>query len=166
MSVGKRAQKGFTYVGFLIAVAVTGAALSALAEIASHAMQREKEAELLFRGNEFREAIASYHRTEDRYPQSLQQLLENKGFSMPVRHLRRMYADPMSGDGDWVLVQAPDGGIMGVHSRSEAVPIKTGNFRSKDEAFQDATRYADWKFVYGAPSVPSTSGLQSAAQPR
>lgn len=156
MSVGKtgKKQKGFTYLGFLIAVAVSGAGLSAVAEIASHAMQREKEAELLFRGNEYREAIASYHRTEDRYPQALQHLLENKGFSVPVRHLRRMYADPMTGDADWVLVQAPDGGIMGVHSRSERAPIKTGNFLLKNTEFEEAQRYADWKFIHSPTGLP------------
>ena len=154
MSAGSRKQQGFTYVGFLIAVAVTGAGLAAFAEIASHAAQREKEAELLFRGNQFLEAIAAYRRIEERYPQSLQHLLENKGFSMPVRHLRKLYADPMTGQPDWVLVQAPDGsGIMGVHSRSEHTPIKTGNFLLKNEGFEGAARYSDWKFVH------SPSGL-------
>jgi len=60
----------------------------------------------------------------------------------------------MTGE-DWVLVPAPDGGIMGVHSRAEGAPIKTGNFLSKNEAFQDAASYADWKFVYGPPVIPA-----------
>jgi hypothetical protein len=152
MSAGR--QGGFTYLGILLAVAATGAGLAAFAEITSHALQREKEAELLFRGNQYREAIASYHQTEDRYPQSLDQLLQNKGFSVPVRHLRKLYADPMTGGADWALVQAPDGGIMGVHSRSQAAPIKTGNFAARDLAFEEAQHYSDWKFVH----TPSTSG--------
>lgn len=160
MSAGR--HRGFTYVGFLIAVAVTGAGLAAFAEIASHAMQREKEAELLFRGNQYREAIAAYHRTEDRYPQSLDHLILNKGFSVPVRHLRKLYADPMTGSADWVLVQAPDGGIMGVHSSSQAAPIKTGNFAARDMGFEEAQAYSDWKFVH----TPSTSGPRRPTQPR
>jgi type II secretory pathway pseudopilin PulG len=147
MNAGR--QNGFTYVGFLIAVAVTGAGLAAFAEIASHAMQREKEAELLFRGNEYREGIAAYHKLEGRYPRKLEDLLENKGFSMPVRHLRRLYRDPMTGEADWVVMQAPDGsGVMGVHSRSERAPIKTGNFLPENGAFEAAERYSDWKFVH------------------
>jgi hypothetical protein len=146
---------------------VTGAGLAAFAEVASHAMQREKEAELLFRGNQYREAIASYHRTEERYPQSLEQLLQNKGFSMPVRHLRKLYADPMTGAADWVLLPAPDGGIMGVHSRSEKRPIKTGNFAARDAAFAEgqggeAASYQDWKFVH---LPPETSGPRRLAGP-
>ncbi len=150
MSAGSR---GFTYVGMLIFVALAGAGMAAFGELASHAAQREKEAELLFRGNAYRAAVESYYRKEQRYPQSLEQLLEDKRFPMPVRHLRRLYADPMTGAPDWALVEAPGGGFMGVHSRSEDAPIKTGNFSVKDQVFADAQRYADWKFFYH-PSPP------------
>jgi hypothetical protein len=61
--IGKR-QIGFTYIGFLLFVAIAGAGIAAYAEIASHAMQREKEAELLFRGNAYQAAIASYHKVQ------------------------------------------------------------------------------------------------------
>ena len=72
-------------------------------EFASHATQREKEAELLFRGEQYREAIASYYKKEQRYPQSLEELLEDKRYPMPVRHLRRLYRDPSPGrrNGRW-----------------------------------------------------------------
>lgn len=150
MSAGSR---GFTYIGMLIFVALAGAGMAAFGELASHAAQREKEAELLFRGNAYRAAVESYYRREQRYPQSLEQLLEDKRFPMPVRHLRRLYADPMTGAPDWALVEAPGGGFMGVHSRSEDAPIKTGNFSVKDHVFADAQRYADWKFFYN-PSPP------------
>ena len=80
--------------GFLIFLAVAGLGLASFGEIASHASQREKEAELLFRGNQFREGIASYYKKEQRYPHSLEQLLEDKRYPMPVRHLRKLYRDP------------------------------------------------------------------------
>jgi len=162
MSAGRKNQ-GFTYVGFLIAVAITGAGLAAYAEFASHAAQREKEAELLFRGNQYREAIGSYYRKEQRYPQSLEQLLEDKRYPMPVRHLRRLYSDPMTGAADWVVVEVPGGGgVMGVHSRSETEPIKTGNFLSKNRAFEDAEKYADWKFIHSPPGLSPGVAKSSA----
>ena len=155
MNAGK--QKGFTYVGFLIFVAVAGAGLAAYGEVASHAAQREKEAELLFRGEQIRDAIASYYRKQQRYPQALAELLEDKRFPMPVRHLRRLYRDPMSGEADWGLVEAPGGGgVMGVYSRSEDPPIKTGNFSAKNPEFEKATKYADWKFVHSLPGQPAS----------
>ena len=97
MNAGK--QSGFTYVAFLVFVALSGAGLAAYGEFASHTAQREKEAELLFRGEQIRNAIASYYRKEQRYPQALAELLEDKRFPMPVRHLRRLYRDPRSGCG-------------------------------------------------------------------
>jgi hypothetical protein len=45
-------------------------------------------------------------------------------------------------------VEAPGGGIMGVRSKSEAAPIKTGNFTLADKTLADAARYADWQFFY------------------
>jgi type II secretory pathway pseudopilin PulG len=146
-------QTGFTYIGFLVFVAVAGAGIAAYAEIASHAMQREKEAELLFRGNAYQAAIASYHKVQQQWPHSLEQLLEDKRFPMPVRHLRKLYRDPMTGEADWVLVEAPGGGLMGVHSRSEEAPIKTANFSSANAEFEKARTYSDWKFVH-SPTEP------------
>jgi type II secretory pathway pseudopilin PulG len=151
MSAGK--NRGFTYLGFLLFVAVTGAGLAAFGEIASHAAQREKEAELLFRGNQYREGIASYYRKEQRYPQSLEQLLEDKRYPVAVRHLRKLYADPVTASSEWGLVEAPGGGVMGVYSRSADAPIKTGNFLIRNQGFEEAKGYADWKFVHSPPGL-------------
>jgi len=149
--VVKKSQAGFTLLAMLLVVAATGAALAAIGEMASHAMQREKEAELLFVGNQYREAIASYYsRTPGaakRYPAKLEDLLEDKRFPMTQRHLRRLYRDPITGE-PFEPVPSPEGGVMGVRSRSEAEPIKTGNFLARDETFGDAKKYSDWQFVY------------------
>jgi len=162
---GVKKQKGFTYIGFLIFVAFAGAGLAAFGEIASHAAQREKEAELLFRGNQYRQAIASYYKKEQRYPKSLADLLEDKRYPMPVRHLRKLYPDPVAGTPAWGLIEAPEGGIMGVYSLSEEAPIKTGNFAARDAALAEpprepqsaGPRYADWKFFY----KPSPTGAKA-----
>ena len=135
----------------LLVVAATGAALASIGELASHAMQREKEKQLLFVGQQYREAIASYYnRTPGavkRYPGSVADLLEDKRFPVAVRHLRRPYADPVSGQ-PFEMVQAPEGGVMGVFSPSEREPVKTGNFLLRDADFDGTRKYSDWKFVY------------------
>ena len=154
MSAGKRRQGGFTYIGLMIVVSIMGAGLAAFGQIASHAAQREKEAELLFRGDQYRVAIESYYKKEQRYPKALADLVEDKRYPMPVRHLRRLYADPMTGSADWGVVEAPGGaGVMGVYSKAEAAPIKTGNFPSAYQLFAEASTYADWKFVHSPPGL-------------
>jgi len=131
------AQRGFTYLIALLLIAASGFGLAALGEAWSHARQREKEAELRWIGNQFRHAIALYyHRSPAagaRYPQTLEDLIEDRRFPMPQRYLRRIYADPMTGKTEWGLIAAPGGGIMGVQSLS-------------------ARR--DWKFIYEPPELP------------
>lgn len=163
MSAGKRDQKGFTYLALLIAVAVGGAVLAAVGELTSHAQQRDKEAELLFVGQQYREAIRAYYERSPggakRYPKKLEELLADNRYPTAQRYLRRPYPDPMTGKAEWGQVEAPDGGIMGVYSLSEAPPIKTGGFSKRDESFTDAARYAEWKFFYSPTTVTSPTGL-------
>jgi type II secretory pathway pseudopilin PulG len=147
MSAGKK-QKGFTLVGALILIAFMGAGVAAFGQIASQQAQREKEAELLFRGNQYRQAIESFYRKQRTYPKALAELVEDKRFPTPAKHLRRLYKDPITGQAEWGLIDAPGGGIMGVYSKSEAQPIKNGGFTLADQTFNDALRYADWQFFY------------------
>lgn len=161
----RQQPKGFTYLGMLIIVAVMGMGLAAFGQIYSHAAQREKEAELLFVGEQFREAIASYHRKSpgtQAYPKTLEDLVEDKRFPMPQRHLRRIYADPMTGGREWGLVEAPGGaGIMGVHSLSEDKPIKSAHFSTRQQEFETAESYKAWRFVY-SPVPPNQAPAPSA----
>jgi type II secretory pathway pseudopilin PulG len=157
-----RAERGFTYLGMLVIVALMGFGLAAFGELYSHAAQREKERELLFIGSQFRDAIASYYNRSPGakvYPKKLDDLVEDKRFPMPQHHLRRVYSDPMTGKAEWGLVEAPGGGFMGVHSLSEETPIKSGNFSTKEASFADAENYTKWMFTY------SPTGLANSVVP-
>jgi type II secretory pathway pseudopilin PulG len=160
-------SKGFTYLSLLIAVAITTAALAAMGGIWSHAAQREKERELLFVGEQFRQAIALYYwRTPGgahQYPKDLEALLEDKRWPVTQRYLRKVYRDPVTGTTDWGVVEAPGGaGIMGVYSKSEDVPIKTAGFPARWTSFVEARNYSDWKFVFS----PETPKAAAQAAPR
>jgi len=164
MNAGR--ARGFTYLALLIAVAITAGALAAAGGLYSHAAQREKERELLFVGEQFRQAIALYYwRTPGgahQYPKDLEALLEDKRWPVTQRYLRKVYRDPVTGTTDWGVVEAPGGaGIMGVYSKSEEIPIKTAGFPAKLEAFAEARNYSDWKFVF-SPETPKTPAPQAA----
>jgi type II secretory pathway pseudopilin PulG len=160
------AQKGFTYLGLMILVMVMGMGLAAFGTIYSQTAQRDKEAELLFVGEQFRAAIESYYLKspgQRAYPKNLEELVEDKRFPMATRHLRRIYPDPITGSTDWGLVEMPNnGGIMGVFSKSEEKPIKQGNFSTKQAAFEDAESYTKWTFTY-SPSSAGPGVAPSAA---
>jgi type II secretory pathway pseudopilin PulG len=159
-------SRGFTYLALLIAVAITAGALAAAGGVYSHVAQREKERELLFVGEQLRQAIALYYwRTPGgahQYPKSLEALLEDQRWPTTQRYLRKLYRDPLTGSADWGIVEAPGGGIMGVYSKSEEVPIKTAGFPARWSAFEEARNYADWKFVFS----PETAQLQKPPPPR
>jgi type II secretory pathway pseudopilin PulG len=162
-----RAQRGFTYLGLLLAVALLGSGLAATGSLWSVHAQREREAELLFAGDQIRQAVKRYYEDvplgqRHRFPQRLDDLLLDRRWPTVRRHLRRIYLDPVTG-ADWVLVPAPGGGILGVHSRSTAIPLKRQGFGRLDEAFEDAATLADWRFVYRVAEEDATAAPQAAA---
>jgi len=166
MRSGRRARRarGFTYVALLIAVATVGAGAAASAELWSQTERREKERELLFVGGQFREAVRRYYEAtpgaSKSYPQHLDDLLVDRRFPQPRRHLRRMYRDPTTGKAEWAVVESPQGGIMGVHSLSDAPALKTGGFTGDDALLVGATRYSEWRFTYNASLPTSPNGPQ------
>lgn len=153
------AEGGFSYLWVLFAVAVFGAALGAAAELWSTAQIREKERQLLFVGNEYRQAIGSYYRQGGgqgkRFPPTLEALLKDPRFPGIQRHLRQLYPDPITGSAEWGLVEAPGGGIAGVYSLSEKQPLKTAHFLPADQDFEGKLKYSDWLFVYQPRGGPA-----------
>ncbi len=144
-------QRGFTYVALLIVVAVMGTVLAATGEVWFTAQRREKERELLFVGGEFRRAIARYAEQEPggggRYPKRLEELLQDPRVPGVRRHLRRLYADPVTGRAEWGLLKGTNGDIYGVHSLSEEQPLKMANFDRDDSRFEGRKKYSDWVFT-------------------
>ncbi len=145
-------QTGYTYLGALFLTALTGAYAASFATIWHHHSRREKEAELLFVGGQYREAIRRYRLSTPgatpQYPQSLDQLLLDPRYPQARRYLRKLYPDPMTGRVDWELVIGPNGELLGVHSKSEDKPIKVAGFAAENAAFSGKTRYSEWAFVY------------------
>jgi hypothetical protein len=93
----------------LLLVSLTAALPSAYMEA-----QREREEELIFRGNEYVRAIGFYHARFARYPASVDELVKKtNGF----RFLRRAYKDPMSKNGKWRFIHVDNAG-MPIDSKS------------------------------------------------
>ena len=153
-------ESGFTYLGLLFLIAIMGVLTSVTGALWSIDQGRQKEKELLFVGDQFRQAIASYYERSPgsvkQYPRALEDLLADNRFVVPMRHLRKIYRDPISLTQDWGIVRGPDGGISGVYSPSPAEPMKKGNFSETNSDFSGKAAYRDWRFVYGTPSPNPT----------
>jgi len=142
-------ERGFTYIGLLIAVVIIGLMLTAVSRVWRTTEQREREAQLIWVGHQYRLAIGAYYAMGNRYPDTLQQLVQDDRFPIPLHHLRRVYVDPMTGKADWTLVLTGDGQrIMGVASSSNAKPIKQAGFDAVDAAFKETNCYCAWQFIF------------------
>ncbi len=169
MSSGRN-QRGFTYLAALFLVGIAGIGLAATAEIWSHVRQREKETELLWIGEQFRQAIGLYYQRTPgamkRYPARLEDLLEDRRYPNMQRYLRRIYVDPMVGNSEWGLIPAPGGGIMGVYSTAVVRPVRTLSLLVSDEAISATATYREWRFVYEAADLTPASFRKPARAPR
>lgn len=159
-------QRGFTYLTVLFIIAILGGGLALIGEVWHTSAMREKEAELLFVGHQYRKAIERYYLSgpQRQYPRELEHLLKDPRRPGAERYLRRLYPDPVSGKA-FALVKAPDGGILGVHSTSEEQPFKTGGFRVRDAALEGKSKYSEWQFVHAAPLQATAKPAAGAAKP-
>ena len=148
-----RNRSGFSYLGVLILVAVMSVALLGAGRYWSTIAKREREAELLYRGDQIRSAIGAYYNNPPggqgkTYPRQFSDLLKDPRYPNLKRYLRKWYTDPMTQDGDWVYVLDASKRIKGVHSASQGEPLKVGDFRKEDKGFETAKTYEDWTFIY------------------
>ncbi|HLY97343.1 MAG TPA: type II secretion system protein [Sideroxyarcus sp.] len=139
---------------------VMGVVLASAGEVWHLAAKREKEQELLFVDNQFRQAIKLYYEHTPpqalRYPVRLEDLLADPRYPSTQRYLRKIYADPISGSTKWGVVKGPAGEILGVHSLSTAEPVKKSNFSIVDKNFENKTKYTDWVFMYAPGQYPAS----------
>ena len=143
---------GFTYLWVLALLVVMSISLAVVGPLWSLSAQREREQELLHIGMLYVQAIESYYRASPsggikKLPVSLDQLLMDNRFLGTVRHLRRLYADPMNPGQSFGIVLAPQGGIVGVYSRSASQPLLQTIWSDGRYVVAPAEHYFDWKFI-------------------
>lgn len=145
-------QAGFSYLWLLLLVALLGVGLTVAVEIDATAVQRDREKELIAHGRQFRTAIGRYYEGlqaggKREYPATLEDLLQDRRVPGVKRHLRKVFVDPMTRKAEWGLVKV-GGRIVGVHSLSEAKPIKLEGFEAEDMGLRNKNKYSEWLFVY------------------
>lgn len=150
MRSGSRAG-GFAVVALVVFVAVLGIAAACALKLGAVRERRAREAQLLEVGNAFSEALNSYAeatpRGGQREPMALDDLVRDPRFPGVRRHLRKIFADPLTGRAEWGIVQSERAaGIIGVYSLASGRPVKIGNFDPAHEAFTGGTSYRDWIF--------------------
>lgn len=174
-----RSQRGMTLLTVLFAIMVIGLMLGLTGQTLSQVMQREREEELLFRGEQYRRAIESYYTTGHggigNYPRSLEDLLKDPRSLETKRHLRKAYLDPFTNEKFELIGAGGDvggenvtteslGRIKGVRSTSSLSPFRQDNFPEEYTSFKGAASYNKWEFIYKPqPTAPSQPQQQLPA---
>jgi hypothetical protein len=129
-------------------IIVMGIASMAIGQQWKVIAQRDKEAELLFRGTRFKNAIERYAADYDvrrgtrtnKYPLTLMQLVEG-----PKRYLPVVYKDPFLEE-EFEVIRI-NGEIRGIKSRSTETPFDVVHFGK-------AARYNEIVFQAVEPTLP------------
>ena len=177
-----RGQQGYAMAALLVGLSVMAILMTAIMPTWRQASQREKEAELIFRGQQYARAIGLFQKRAGPgvLPPNVDVLVEG-------HFLRKKYADPITGkDFDLLTAtQATAPGPAGPQSgtsqggRGGAPPSGTGTpgasptvarggiigvaSKSKDASiriYNGRTHYNEWQFVYVAQvQAPGQGGV-------
>src|SRR5918996_3405403 len=90
-------ERGYAMAALLVALGVMSIALSMLLPAWTTLAKREREAELIFRGQQYARAVALYQRARGAFPPSIDVLVTEK-------FLRKKFKDPMVEDGEFQVI--------------------------------------------------------------
>ena len=176
---------GYAMVSLLVGLGIMSIVLSILLPVWNQSAKRDREFELIFRGEQYARAIELYQRRfAGAYPQDFSTLIEQK-------LLRRMYRDPMTAGGDFRLVylsqieefinesSTPDGSDESQEAETrEAFQVSAINFDNRDggrvvgvvsqsdetalRVYNGRQKYNEWAFVYVPGSRRPGDGSSSS----
>lgn len=155
-----RNESGYMMLILLFAVTVLTIALMVAVPVWQTQMQREKEKELIFRGNQYVEAVRLFQsKNPGTFPKSLEELIEEKC-------IRRLYKDPMTKTGEWNLILLhPQASVQKETSPQKVVITSPEELKSIEhpqiigvvsqstqkskKIYLDQETYDRWLFYYG-----------------
>jgi type II secretory pathway pseudopilin PulG len=161
-----RSQRGFTMALALAMVVVMGLLLMKTAPAVSAEVQRENEAELIFRGEAIAAALSTYSAKNGRYPTDLEELMKVR-----PRILRQKYKDPMTPEGEWDVITQVQPGASGNKEGLPIVGVRSKSLLNGIHIYQGRELVRDWQFsavqnLLGVPdAVGAASNLLKGGQP-
>lgn len=153
----RASERGFT-MALLLAMAVVMVLLTMkAAPLESAVVQRDNEAELIFRGEAIANALRLYKARTGAYPQSLDDLLKVR-----PRILRQAYKDPMTREGDWEYVYQVTPGATGDTTGLPIVGVRSKSMKDSIKVYENKTLIHDWIFAADANilGLPDGGGVK------
>jgi type II secretory pathway pseudopilin PulG len=185
------AERGYAMAALLVSIAVMAVLMSAAMPAYRHLAQREKEAELVFRGEQYARAVALFRaRNGNAFPPSIDVLVQGK-------YLRKKYKDPMTKDGEFRIVpvgnpqqagqrgapaggpgssgrgaQPPPGppppnapGVQGSFVSGGIMGVASKSTQTSIRTYKGQTRYDMWPFTFNLVNRPGGNPGPAAGTP-
>ena len=163
----RRGARGFILVMLLAFITIMGIFLTIAMPPVATEIQRDQEAELIFRGEAIANAIRLYKAKTGGYPLNLEVLTK-----LRPRIIRKLYLDPMTRkgtqEGDWDLITAVQPGASGDKTGLPIVGVKSFCEKDSFTSYHDKTLISDWTFsaadnLLGIPGAAAAAGLLQGA---
>lgn len=142
---GRHGERGFTLAMFVMVVAIVSIMMGVAVQSVEFSMRREREAELIFRGQQYIEAIRLYKTKYGRYPMRMKEIWEAK-----PRVVRQKWKDPITDSEAWGLIFVGQDRVTGLRGgpggAGGVLPVQTpgaGSFFEDDQAERDAGGQGD-----------------------
>lgn len=158
----KNQDGGYLLIMLMVAVFALSIGLMIAVPVWQTVVQRDREEELIFRGNQYVEAVRLYlQKNPGRYPSSLKVLFDEK-------FLRKPYTDPMVPNGKWDVILNPGtagpgrdaGGAaqqvlvatedeLGSIRNAQVMGVVSSSTKNSLKIYNEQESYDKWLFYYG-----------------
>jgi len=115
-------------------------------------INREREAELIYRGEHLARGIAIYRQKTGRYPISLAEIDAQR-----PRIIRQLYKDPMSEKGEWTLIYNVPTSSSGSNAGLPIVGLRSSSNKDSIKRYRNKSLYSEWEFSALDPLI---TGIQ------
>jgi hypothetical protein len=154
---GPRAKSGgYTLSVLLVMVVALGVLMDKAHLWAPTQLNREREAELIYRGQHLARGIAIFRQKTGRYPTSLGEVE-----SLRPRVIRRVYKDPMTEHGEWTYLYNVPTSISGNNEGLPIIGVRSASIRDSIKVYQNRSLHSDWEFS----ALDPTLGVPPPNQP-
>ena len=154
----KRSSRGFILAMLLAFICAMGIFLTMAMPNIKTEIQREDEAELVFRGEAIVNAIRIYKAKTGGYPLALADLTK-----VSPKIIRRLYTDPMTHDGDWTLITAVQPGASGDTTGLPIVGVRSKCQKDSFLIYKGKSLISDWTFSAADNLLGIPAGMADAA---
>lgn len=149
--------EGYTLSVLLVMLVALGVFMQRAHLWAPTQINREREAELIYRGEHLARGIASYRQKTGRYPTSLGEVA-----ALRPRVIREVYRDPMTESGQWAYIYAVPTAPSGNNEGLPIVGVRSTSSKDSIKRYQYKSLHSDWEFSALNPLLGGPQPNQAA----